>query len=552
MINKLRSLISCILAAGITVSACAAVCLAEDADDAEEPLRIICTSDILMRADAAELAADRLRLYNFCTKLAAEGKVDAMLIGGDITAGKMTENVWKYLTKQLSQVLAEASDTVLYMTGNMDYFAGEDEGFNSGDYISTVMADRLGELYYWDVYYETIDGVEYPLAYRYLVGDVYFYFLNTSPADMAGALRYGNFVYSQNAVTWVENKLKVDDPDGDATIFLSAHFPLEGDGSLSQTMEESLSQRITNICAQHVNLIYLHSSDMPAVTSTEEKVDRYNTEGLVLTENEEEGITLSSLWTFVPYEGGLYAVVNCDSGEYLTVEDGMKLRMSKEAALWEVRTVNGRIMLLAADGVQGVRVPKNQTSEFVLGKATALELYARSADSEGTVYTYSADIEPGRDYVIVSDSKYVMTSSPTEDGLSAIEARVMGDELIDAEKKTSVDGDESFTSVFMGTASGAGDGLQYLDIEVYEDRVEVSLVNYNADKGTFEVLSPYVRDNLTKPDTSGNSGGSSGTSQAKDGFNTGMYVAVAAASVAVGGIIGGVAVLWTRKRKFFG
>lgn len=516
-----------------------------------EPLATVaCLADLGRLADSLETAEEkRLMLYRFSRHLAKDGMLDAVVLGGDTSDKPMTEEMWRYSMKQISEVLAEASETVLYTVGNTDYIAGESGDYNSGDYYNTVMADRLGTLYYWDFYYETYNGVKFPTAYRYYVGGVYFYFLNTAPSDMAGALHYGNFVYTQRAMSWIEDKMKTDDPNGDATMFLVAHFPPEGDGTRVGALEAAVSERLTQICTEHANLIYLYANTDAAQTDTAETVIPFTNEGLVLTETEEEseGLGLASLWTVVSCGENMVALQNGKNGHYLAIEDGVRLTLSDEPAAWITETVNGRVSFLAADRVNGLRVAKSGTPAFSLGTATPMEVYIRSADEEGTLYTYSADILPGTDCAIVSDAKHVLSVSGQE--VVTGEARVIGDELVGTEPKTAVDGTPGFTAVSMGTVDEGGETIQYLTLSVYSDRVELQLNNYHTATEKITPLNAFVRANLPTPERI--TIPSTKKPATVDPFNMKLYLLVMAGAILVGGGIGTFVTVRSSRHRFF-
>lgn len=549
---RISRLVACLLVCLFAFNICVSVSSAEEDTEIQNgPIRVICTAEILANSGTLnDIEAYYKFLYDFSRDISREKKADAVILGGDIMGEQMTESAWRYYSKRLSEIVSEASETVLYASGNTDYYVGEETGYNSADYIGTVMADRLGELPYWDVYLATVNGEEYPLAYRYYVGGYYFYFLNTAPGDMAGALRYGNYVYSQDALNWIEKKMDVDDPDGDKLMFLIAHFPLEGDGSLSGALESGVSERLTNICAGHSNLIYLYSNDSNAVIDTSEKVVQYNTEGLVLSENSEEGLSLASQWTFVSYGDGTYAIYSCQSGKYLAVKDGTQLVLSDELSVWNIKQENGRIYITDASGVNGIKVPKTGTPTFTLGQATPFELYERSDESNETVYRYSTDIESGGVYAIVSDSKYALKTNRIGGIVKAMEVRVMGNLLRETERKTSVDGEAGFTSVYMGSASSRNMGMQYLTLDIYGDRVEMTLGNYGAD-GSVTKLVPYSRAivEVTPPETLPGPSGTHGSTD--DGFNYKFYLIVLCCAAVVGCVIGGISMYLTDRRRYF-
>ncbi len=516
--------------------------------DPNEPLfTVACLTDLGRLADSFYTAEDTRRmLYTFSRQLGKNGKLDALIVGGDSSDKAMTEEMWRYSSKQVSEVLSEASDTVLYAVGNTDFVAGESGDYNSGDYFSTVMKDRLGTLYYWDFHYETYNGVRFPTAYRYYVGGAYFYFLNAAPTDMAGALHHGNFVYTQKAMSWIEDKMKTDDPKGDATMFLIAHFPPEGDGTKRGTLEETVSERLTQICTQHANLIYLYGNTGLA-SDTAETVTPFTDEGLVLVDKEEksEGLGLSALWTIVSYGDDMIALQNVRNGKYLAVEDGIRLSFSDEPALWYTETDNGRVSFLAEDRVNGLRVSKSGTMGFTLGKATPMEVYIRSADSTGTVFTYSSHLAPGMDCAIVSDSKYVLSAA----GQTAVttEARVIGDHLVENQPKTTVDGTPGFSAVSMGTVEN--ETIQYLTVTAYADRVELQLHNYQTDKGKTLSLAGFTRPNLPAPERV------TLPSQPKptedNPFNIKLYLMIMAVTVLAGGAIGIFVTVRIGRHRFF-
>lgn len=524
---------------------------AEESREEEQPVRIICTSDMLCNSGTLnDIEAYYKFLYDFSRNVSADKKADALILGGDIMGEQMTESAWKYSAKRLSEVLSEMSDTVLYTSGNTDYYVGEKDSFNSADYINTVMTDRLGELPYWDVYLGKVNGVEYPLAYRYYIGGYYFYFLNTAPNDMKGALRYGNYVYSQDALKWIGSKMNVDDPNGDKLMFLVAHFPLEGDGNMAGALESGVSDRLTDICSGHSNLIYLYSNNTNAILNTSEKVIQYNTEGLVLTENAEESFSLASQWTFVEYGEGIYAIYNCLNGKYLSVEDGTALVLQDEPSVWNVRRENGRIFITDATGENGLRVSKTGNTVFTLGQATPFELYVRTENSSGTVYKYSSGIESGGVYAIVSDSKYALNTNRIGGVLKTVEIRIMGDYLRETARKTSAQGDPGFTAVYMGSAASRNTGIQFLTLDIYEDRVEMSLGNYGKD-GKVNMLSPYTRNIIKIADTEIIPGQSDGPLNASDGFNYKFYLIALGCAAAAGLFIGITSMSITSRRRYF-
>lgn len=524
---------------------------AEESGEEKEPVRIICTSDMLCNSGTLnDIESYYKFLYDFSRNVSSDKKADALILGGDVMGEQMTEDAWRYYSKRLSEVLSEASDTVLYASGNTDYYVGENDGFNSADYINTVMKDRLGELPYWDVYLGKINGVEHPLAYRYYIGGYYFYFLNTAPNDMKGALRYGNYVYAQDALKWIGNKMNADDPNGDKLMFLVAHFPLEGDGNMTGALEPSISDRLTDICSGHSNLIYLYSNNTNAVLNTSEKAIQYNTEGLVLTQEEEESFSLSAQWTFVEYGEGIYSIYNCLNGKYLSVKDGSTLDLQDELSVWNVIQENGRIYITDATGENGLRVSKTGDPVFTLGQATPFELYVRTDNASGTVYKHSYSIESGGVYAIVSDSKYALNTNRFGGILKPIEIRIIGDYLRETARKTSAEGDPGFTAMYMGSASSRNTGVQFLTIDIYEDRVEMSLANYGKD-GKVNTLSPYTRNLIEIPPVEIIPGTNNGTGDTSDSFNYKLYLIALGCAAAVGIVIGITSMSITSRRRYF-
>ena len=484
--------------------------------------------------------------YRFCRTLAAQGKSDTLLLLGDLSDNaSLPKETWRYGMKQISEMLADVSDTVLYTVGNTDYFAGEKDGYNSADYYATVMTDRLGKPYYWDFCYETINKVRYVTAYRYRSANVIFYFLNPTPTDMAGVLRRGNFVYTQTAMSWIETKMENDDPNGDALMFLVAHFPLEGAGNKAGALASSASERLTEICASHANLIYLSANALP-FTDLQKEVTEYTDEGLVLSDAEQTGIGLSSVWTFVSAGDGAYTVKNAKTGTYLTLSDGSRLALSEEPASWYVTESNGRFFLLTSDGTTGVRRTQSGTASFTLGTATPLELYDRSTDEKGTVYTYSPTLLSGGDYVLTADSRYVLTAAGTT--VTAGETRVIGDELVEVEQKTAADGTPSFTAVPVGTADTASDAVRYLTAAVYADRVEFTLHSYTAKHG-IETLSTYTRP--LRPAPAGRIPKEPAETIEKDSFARKTYLLVLAGAGIVGALAATAATVGIGKKRFF-
>ena len=440
-------------------------------------------------------ANTRKELYDFSHELAADGKSDALIVSGNFADDRfVSKEIWSYALKQTSEALAEASDTVLYAIGSTDYYAGEEDGYNSANYFDTVMKNRFGTLYYWDFCRETIGKTRYVTAYRFSVNGISFFFLNPAPTDMAGALRFGNFVYTETAMAWVETQMKNVDPNGDALMFLTAHFPLEGDGKRDGTLSAASSERLTEICAGHANLIYLYANTPPATELTDTVVE-YSDEGLVFSEKEQTGIGLSSVWTMESGGAGRYSVKNAQTGTYLTVSEG-RLALSEEPASWNAELSDGRIYLYSADRTNGVRVTKSGSPAFTYGTATPLELYTRSTDRDGTVYTYSSGLVSGEDCVLVSDSRHVLTADGN--GIRTGETRVMGNELVEVEPKTTTEGTPGFTALSSGAVDPEDGSMQFLTLTVYADRVDFQLNRY-AD-GKITQLSSFTRASRPTPE----------------------------------------------------
>ena len=213
---------------------------------------------------------------------------DMVLSAGDMTSTNGSTAPWDMevynkTVQQLTQALAGASKDgkVLYVNGNHDYQIGG-TAYNSGAYIDSAMRNGVGN--YTDVLYEDADRQSNLLAYYYYIDGIHYIGLNT-PYNGDDAI--SGYLYTENSINWVENKLK-SIPNDDLIIFL-AHYPLQDSRSItaaSKGLSDSngANTRLKQILLNYPNLIYLYGHDHggPFIEKdTFERVTAYNADGSI-------------------------------------------------------------------------------------------------------------------------------------------------------------------------------------------------------------------------------------------------------------------------------
>lgn len=254
-------------------------------------MRILVFGDYQIGQDLLTEAEDPIRpvFKKMCAEF-AELDFDAVMIGGDLTWGKsVTKERWDYVVdKVLGYIRDNISPNIYIIAGNHDYNAGERDGFNSADYYNAYLKENLGSLEEnSNGYFETFDYYDGDvlIAYCYEQDGVYFMGLSTSPDNMRGNLQYSNYIYSDGAMDWIEDKL--ESIGADKTVFFTAHFPLNNSNNIVKSVKgasTATTQRLVGIFKNYPNLLYLYGHDHGSAyafidSATAERVTQYDSEG---------------------------------------------------------------------------------------------------------------------------------------------------------------------------------------------------------------------------------------------------------------------------------
>lgn len=277
-------------------------------------MTIGCLSDL--HSDDQYLGKNKIResVTYTLNKMKSDGEhLDILLLGGDYTggyAGSTNEKYWKTNRQMLKEATESAFDAgktpyVIYANGNHEYQAGNGQ-FNSGDYYTTPMKDRLGELKETstptaaqnECFYEKTNDSKFNLlaAYHYQVNGIDFVVLNTGKFLYANQ---GNYYYSLESVNWVAAKMKaLFDENPDRLVFFITHIPFSDSNSITkaskgmQNTDRNSADVLKTALAKYPNIIMLYGHDHKEDISvthekTSQRITLYNTEGTKISTTDE-------------------------------------------------------------------------------------------------------------------------------------------------------------------------------------------------------------------------------------------------------------------------
>ncbi len=240
-----------------------------------------------------------------------EENIDVLVLGGDYTGGANGEAVHSVWTNP-HDLMVEKTETVfkdgknpyvVYANGNHEYMLGDSYNYNSGDYYSTPMRQRIGELtpvntpskcanecfYEW-----TYDNKVHILAaYHYCINGFDFVVLNTGRNQYVSDK---NYFYSKESVDWIGKKLDAlyEDNPG-KTVFFVLHIPFSDSNSISSAgygqqddaSEENSATALKTILARYPNVIMLYGHDHKTDNAyirekTSQRITRYGIDGSVI------------------------------------------------------------------------------------------------------------------------------------------------------------------------------------------------------------------------------------------------------------------------------
>ncbi len=252
-------------------------------------LTIMCLSDLHNQQNILINSSIRGTITDTCkTALEQEKNVDIVLIGGDVTSNTKVskENVDAVLTNVVNAI-SPLTKNILWVAGNHDFNAGEEDGYESAQYYDFYMKGNVGTLSKNNAYYEEWNGNKNLLAYHYKIEDFDFVCISTAHSTMDGELEDSNYTYTDGAIEWVAKKLS--ELDNSKPVFVMGHFPFRDSNSLSTTYKGMLPEcdkKFKSVLAQHPNVIYLyghdHASDSAYIREdTAQRVTEYMSDGKV-------------------------------------------------------------------------------------------------------------------------------------------------------------------------------------------------------------------------------------------------------------------------------
>ena len=437
-----------------------------------------------------------------------ENGVDVILIGGDVTSDSTTSQAQVHgILDQLMERTDPLTKNVLFVSGNHDYNAGYEAGYNSADYYDYLMKDRVGALSGDDAYYEFLLGADYLLGYHYVLGGVDFIGISPSPADLKADQNY-YYQYTPGTVNWLSQTLERIGKE--KTVLLFGHFPFADSHSLSdgKGMLPTCDAQMKAVCKDYPNLLYLYGHDHGGdkaytLSDTAQRVTRYDADGLVAGGGDEVSfLGERTLFTYAEAEnGGTLRLLS--GGKYLALSDGLTL--SDTPCTLSFAGENGAFTVAA--GENGIAFSEG-TSTFFKGNAAKLTFYRQTE----TGYEKADALTEGECYVLVAkghkgsfalagksfDTEHTrLCSLPVTQTGNA----VTGPTALPA-------GEPGFTTAFMGSMRfynnrfngmiGAGypDIVQALLVYVYTDRVELQMKNYGKENGGEQILASYTVDRV--------------------------------------------------------
>ena len=540
---------------------------AQSQEEEQPLLTLACISDIHTERsliDCANLSDIKLRgsFLNTLTALKRNEKIDVMVLGGDCTSDATIPKAnWERVRSLIAIYTRRAfpsskSTPVLYVTGNHDYEVANWDNipkpYNAGDYYTNPMKKDIGELSEQDAFYEEADNGELGkmtllAAYHYVINGFDFIVLNCGKNFFQSAW---NYVYSEESVQWVANKLEeiyAEHPD--KTVFFALHIPFSDSNSIREPSKGIASspgeKLLKKTLSKYPNLIMLYGHDHggdKAYTraKTSQRVTRYNKSGQVIATTdathvdvEVEGYPLDDVqqtttWYVSSVKTGKYLGFNSlnlstvDSPNTTTVEiiDASKGSFALSVS-GSGSENNGNYVISSSSGRFSANANKYPTYFYKVTKQ----------DGTGIVAEKVTRLEPNVSYVIVAENAkdqsllYALTCEgyPTTNSnrLVGLQVTPTNNSITLNASQTSalwtlqpvkgeVDKDGSFFSAFMGSMRyyyntiDPGDMpietpniVQALMVYVYPDRVELHMKNYNR-SGTIngitvnKELAPYI------------------------------------------------------------
>ncbi len=283
--KKAVTTITLILILVIAISSVAFICY-----DIKQPiLTVMCISDLHNQQNILENGSIRGTITDTCKKaLENEKKVDVVLIGGDVTSNtKVPKEKVDAVLSNVVDAISPLTDNILWVAGNHDFNAGEEDGYESAQYYDFYMKDKIGKLSNNNSYFEEWNGRKNLLAYHYQINDFDFVGISTKHETMDGDLESHNYTYTDGAIEWVDKKLSR--LPSDKTVFVFGHFPFRDSKSISKTekgMLEECDKKFKAVLAKYPNVIYLyghdHGTDSAYVREdTAQRVTEYMSDGNV-------------------------------------------------------------------------------------------------------------------------------------------------------------------------------------------------------------------------------------------------------------------------------
>lgn len=252
-------------------------------------LTVMCLSDLHNQQNILENGSIRGTITDTCKKALSEEKsVDVVLIGGDVTSNtKVPKGKVDAVLSNIVDAVSPLTDNILWVAGNHDFNAGEQDGYESAQYYDFYMKDNIGRLSNDDSYFEEWNGQKNLLAYHYRIKDFDFIGISTKHETMDGDLESHNYTYTDGAIEWVDKKLSR--LNSDKPVFVFGHFPFRDSKNLStlkKGMLEECDKKFKAVLAKYPNVIYLyghdHASDSAYLKKdTAERVTEYMSDGNV-------------------------------------------------------------------------------------------------------------------------------------------------------------------------------------------------------------------------------------------------------------------------------
>lgn len=415
------------------VLALAAVFPAHAQNESKLLMTIGCITD--SHTDDNYLGKDYLRgsIEQTLKVMKEQEDIDILVMGGDYSGGATgdaTQNVWEksrtLLVNATENVFHEGKTPyVVYANGNHEYMVGKSRSYNSGDYYSVPMKQRLGDLTPVAVptkapgecFYEwTGDGkLNLLVAYHYNVKGLDFVVLNT------GKYLYNydkDYYYSDESVAWIEKKLDaIYEADPDKTVFFVLHLPFGDSNSISSaeygqhdasseiTSDKGSSAKLKNALAKHPGIIMLYGHDHKKDNAyiherTSQRVTRYNASGKVISTTGEGYIDdVDNSDEPKPQPATSFYLYNETSGMYLNMASASSLQVSSGNRIWNFESANGLKMSLSTLYNTGKYYLSHNGTSFV-PSATASALYFFDSETGHAVQSMTV----GSTYYVVAKS----------------------------------------------------------------------------------------------------------------------------------------------------